>query len=423
VTDTKVGWLGLGRLGLPCALTLARYGERAVVGYDPVVRISEVSNPDEPGLDAMLADPDVSLTQVDLIEDVVLQTSGLIFVAVQTPHSAAYEGITPMPDERRDFDYSFLKDACGHVCRLAESFEKEVTLVIISTVLPGTLDREIRPLLNRYVTLIYNPFFIAMGTTVYDYMHPEFVLIGADDGTDTKPLETLYDEMHDSSVFICSIPSAELIKVTYNTFISAKILFANTIMEICHKTAADVGDVLVALSYATDRVISNKYMRGGMGDGGACHPRDLIAMSWLSERLDLSHDLYGSMVRGREEQTRWIAELVLETVRIRRRRIIVILGKSYKSKSNLTFGSPALLLRHYLEEMLDKLDRSVRIVQWDPYVDHYDMPVFAQSDAVYVIATDHPEFRNFTFEAGAVVVDPWRRVTEQSDRTVIRIGG
>jgi UDPglucose 6-dehydrogenase len=125
-------------------------------------------------------------------------------------------------------------------------------------------------------------------------------------------------------------------------------------MEICEKTGADVDDLVDALSLASDRVISSAYLRGGMGDGGGCHPRDNIALSFLARELDLSYDLFEALMVARERQTEWLADLVGEGP-------LEVLGKAYKPETNLTVGSPALLLAALLEE------RGVEFAHTDPY--------------------------------------------------------
>ena len=112
--------------------------------------------------------------------------------------------------------------------------KKNKVVIIISTVLPGTISREIKPLLNKYVKLCYNPFFIAMGTTINDFLNPEIILFGVDDKHAAKKAEKFYKTINNSPFFKTSIENAELIKVCYNTFISTKIAFINTIMELCH---------------------------------------------------------------------------------------------------------------------------------------------------------------------------------------------
>ena len=112
-----------------------------------------------------------------------------------------------------------------------------------------------------------------------------------------------YTTICGSQVFDTSIENAELIKVCYNTFISTKIALANTIMEICHATPGTNCDVVVdALGLASQRLISTAYLRGGMGDGGGCHPRDNIALSWYSQSKNLSYDWFGYIMETREAQ-------------------------------------------------------------------------------------------------------------------------
>lgn len=413
----KVGWIGLGKLGLPCALVLADSDSHEVVGYDvsglpQQILSGEVPPMQEQGIGKLLKIRNLRI--VDSVA-VVVQSADVIFVAVQTPHAPAYGGEEPMPDDRRDFEYAYLVQACRDVCQAAAKQRKAVTLVVVSTVLPGTTGRLVRPLLNRYVRLIYSPQFIAMGTTIRDFLNPEFVICGVDDEKDALVLEKVFIPLHgDNKLFVTSIETAEAIKVFYNVFISTKIVFANTVMEVCHKTGADCDQVHEALSRATERVISPKYLKGGMGDGGACHPRDLIAMSWLAQRLDLSHDMLGQMVTAREAQTRWLADLV-RSYHEQTGLSVIILGKAYKPGSDLTSGSPALLLAYYLKDV-------TRLQQWDPHVDT-DTLWQVRDPAVFVIAAQHPEFYDgMDFPQGSVVIDPFGECKDRPGVTVIRVG-
>jgi UDPglucose 6-dehydrogenase len=343
----------------------------------------------------------------------VVAHADVVFVAVQTPHAPAYGGETPMPDDRRDFEYGFLVQAVRDVCRAAADQAKPIALVVVSTALPGTCNAHLRGLLNEYVTLVYGPLFIAMGTTISDFLRPEFVLLGADRREALDPVVDVYAQLHDRPVFKTSIESAELIKVAYNTVISAKIVIGNTLMEICEKTGADCDEVVDALSLATDRVVSPAYLRGGMGDGGACHPRDLIAMSWLAERLDISYDLLGQMAYAREAQSGWLADLA-ERWAEQTGLEVCILGKAYKPESALTAGSPALLLAHQLEQ------RGHTPIHKDIFVDgEFDLP---SEPRVYVIGTKHTIHASCRFEAGSVVLDPHGYMPDQPGVTVVRIG-
>lgn len=336
--------IGLGKLGLPVALAVEAAGHD-VCGYDPSPAVQDYVAYRkipyiEEGAQELL---DKSKMYADWDPREIAAWADLIFVAVQTPHQLEYEGVTRLPDTRADFDYSHLRKAISSV------WSAEAPIVVISTVLPGTLER-----LNVHEGILYNPFFIAMGTTIPDFRSPEFVLIGTDQ-VHPGLLQEFYASIHDRPTFVTTIKTAELTKVAYNTFIGLKIAFGNSMMELCEKTGADVDDLVDALSLATDRVISPAYLRGGMGDGGGCHPRDNIALSWLAREVGLSYDLFEALMICRERQTEWLADLIGEGP-------VELQGKAYKPETDLTVGSPALLLASILEE------RGVEFSHTDPYV-------------------------------------------------------
>ncbi len=355
------------------------------------------------------------IRRADSVNELV-KNSDIVFVAVQTPHAAGYGGETPMPETRQDFEYQYLVQACRDVCQAALWQERHLTLAVVSTVLPGTISRLIRPLLNRFVALAYTPQFVAMGTTIADFTDPEFVICGVSDPRDANPVTAVFSPVHgEDRLFICDITTAESIKVFYNTYVSMKIVWANHVMEMCHKTGADCDKVVDALSQATQRVISPRYMRGGMGDGGACHPRDLIALNWLEFQLGMSVPWFGMMAAAREYQAQWLAGQVRHYVGLTGAPVL-ILGKSYKAGSAMLDGSPALLLRSLLDDL--------HPVQWDPHVpsDSGDGQVGSTDPWVYVIATRHPEFPHYPFHPGSVVIDPFGYIPDQDGCTVIRVG-
>ena len=415
-----IGFIGLGKLGLPCALAVESKGY-PVYGYDiSETVVSNIENKILPyrevGAQDLLDKSEIKMTDMAG----VVRNTDIIFVPIQTPHDPMYEGVTRIPDSRVDFNYDWLKSGIQDLSKEIEKQGQDKVVIIISTVLPGTIEREIKPLLNDHVKLCYNPFFIAMGTTLHDFLNPEFVLFGVDDEEAARTAENFYRTLHDRPFYKTTIKSAELIKVAYNTFIGMKISFANTMMEICHKIGADVDAVSDAMSMATDRLISGKYLRGGMGDGGGCHPRDNIAMSWLAGELDLSYDFFDSLMKCREDQTEWLAQLIVDSRLEHELDHIIILGKAFKEETNLTVGSPATLLKNLLDE------RELPCRMYDPHVQSLEE---VESDfpsgfppAVYFVATKHDCFQDFDFPEGSVVLDPWRFMPDVYGSTVIRIG-
>lgn len=437
--------MGLGKLGLPCALASEAVGHE-VVGYDPNPAVAEYIRDRkipyrEEGTPELLANSKIRVVSVDEM----VAHSDLIFVAVQTPHDPLYEGVTRIPETRVDFDYSWLIQAVTQLNTAIEAQGVDKPVVVISTVLPGTMDSKIIPLLGSHFKLCYNPFFIAMGTTVYDFTHPEFVLFGMSDEKTADLAEAFYKTVHSAPFYRCSIKSAELIKVAYNTFISTKLAFVNNLMEVCYHTGADVDEVTDALKLAKERLISPKYLNAGMGDGGGCHPRDNIALSWLSRKLGMTYDFHEAIMVAREKQTEFLANLV-EKHRVLRSTSatangtptpgisvastlpVIILGKAFKEQTNLEVGSPAILLKNILAE------RGVDATMFDPYVDAGNglTDIIHQafnhgfseemSPKLFFIGTHHAVFAGYKFPRGSVVIDPWRMIPDQPGVMVVRVG-
>jgi UDPglucose 6-dehydrogenase len=410
----NVGFMGLGKLGLPCALAIEKAGH-SVCGYDISPQIKEILDTKklpyrEVGAQELLDNHNVRWADVAGL----VSNSEIIFVPIQTPHLPKYEGITRFPDERVDFDYTWLKAGLKTLSDEIDKQGEDKIVVIISTVLPGTIRREIKPFLSPHIKLCYNPFFIAMGTTIKDFTTPEFVLTGVDDEGAYQTVKELYATIHDKPTYKCTIEEAEMIKVSYNTYITMKICLANTIMEVSHKLEnIDCDNVMKGMFLANERLISTKYLLGGMGDGGGCHPRDNIALSWLAKKLDLSYDWYENLMLCREKQTEWLADLIIEQ-RHKTDLPIVILGKCFKKETNLTVGSPSILLKNLLNE------KGHEITMFDPWVDDCEPPI--DNRAIFFIGTNHDVFIDYKLPEGSIVIDPWGVIDNQNGIKLIAIG-
>jgi len=417
----NVGFLGLGKLGLPVSLAVEDKGHN-VFGYDISTQtLEDIKNKHirykEEWVEKFL--PNTKL-EINNIDDLV-KNSEIIFVPIQTPHDPKYEGVTRIPSKRIDFDYSYLKSGIKDLSEAIEKNGEDKVVIIISTVLPGTIRTQIKPLLGKHTKLCYNPFFIAMGSTIRDFLHPEFILFGVDDEEAAKKAQNFYKTICDSPFYKTTIENAELIKVSYNTMISTKISFVNTIMEACHHLPnTNIDDVTNGLKLATRRLISGAYMSGGMGDGGGCHPRDNIALSHLSQKLNLSYDWFDSIMTQREKQTEWLADMVIDNSNNRQ---INILGKTFKPETNLTLGSPSILLENLIKE------KGHKVFSWDPYIDEKYEEVCEKFNwinenilHVFFIGTKHPDFINFKFPKNSIVIDPFRYIYKANGSKIIRIG-
>jgi len=366
----KIGFIGLGKLGLPCAEAVAQKGFD-VTGYD-IARVSHHK-----------------ITIKDTIKDLVADRD-IVFVAVPTPHEPGYDGSKPTSQlPVKDFKYDAVKKV---IAKCDEHMTRDQTLVLISTVLPGTIRRELAPLLNN-TGLVYNPYLIAMGTVANDMINPEMIMIGTEWGLKGKLcrerselLESFYNTVCDNSprVEMGTWEEVESMKIFYNTFISNKIALVNMIQDVAQSLGnMNVDKVTEALAKSTQRIVSNKYMKAGMGDGGACHPRDNIALRWLAKELGLGYDLFESIMTAREKQAENMASEILK-----HGKNIYFTSDSYKPGTSLVDGSYSLLVQHYVAK------------QGGQIVHGFDNPV-------EVIVRVH-ESDKISTDSKTVIFDPWR---------------
>ena len=328
---TRIGIVGVGKLGQDCGEVIAAKGFR-VVGYDIEKR--------KPANFAMV--PSIRA---------VVENSDIIFVSVPTAHDPSYGGETPSSHlEPKDFDYSAVCETLIEINKWATAAS---TVVLISTVLPGTTRRLLKDCVPD-IELIYNPYLIAMGSVKWDMVNPEMIIIGTESGKrnyHSNLLESFYAAVMENSprVEFGTWEEAESIKIFYNTWISTKIALANMVLDVSSKLGhMNVDNVNFALARSTQRIMSDKYMVAGGPDAGACHPRDNIALRWLSKELDLGYDLFSTIMTAREQQTLNIAKFVDDN---RNGLPVVIVGKAYKPGVEYLHGSGSVLLGHYLKEL------------------------------------------------------------------------
>ena len=311
-----------------------------------------------------------------------------MFVATPTPHEEGYDGSRPISHlPPKDFNYDAVKD----VLRECNKYmDRNQTLVLISTVLPGTIREHFAPLMTN-VKLLYNPYLIAMGTVGWDMINPEMIMIGTKKGNPStadkaRELSNFYTTICDNipRIIVCSWEEAESIKIFYNTFISAKISLVNMIQDVAVKIGnINVDIVTDALAGSTQRIVSKRYMKAGMGDGGPCHPRDNIALRFLAKKLDLQYDLFSAIMESREIQAKNMAKEILKYGNV-----IYFTSDVYKPNTKLTEGSYSLLVQNYIKELGGTVSHG-------------------NAEKIDVIVRVH-EQDNFTTDDTVTIFDPWR---------------
>ena len=432
----SIGFIGVGKLGQACAEMVAEVHD--VVGYDVEPREPE------------------NFTMVSDLKDAVIGQD-IVFVAVQTPHDPQYDGKAPTSHlPNKDFDYTLVKKVLSQVNEVASN---EQLIVLISTVLPGTTRREFVPLMTN-TRFVYNPYLIAMGTVKWDMVNPEMVMIGTEDGSETGDALELVDfyktiMQNEPRYVIGTWDETECIKVFYNTFISAKVSLVNMIQDVAEKQGNINAEIVCdALATSDRRIMGPGYMKPGMGDGGACHPRDNIALRWMAEELDLGYDLFDAVMLSREVQAKNMANKLMEyaggsnyhDVTINSKPIVIV-GKAYKPLVPYDAGSPSMLVGHYIEEAgyeLHYLDEvmgetplqnvldnpAVYLIAHNPEITYgkqldfvkgwYDEHRVTGADEALTVATANGTELNFA--QGSIVLDPWRKLPPMEGVKVVHYG-
>ncbi len=432
----SIGFIGVGKLGQACAEMVAEVHD--VVGYDV--------NPVEPE----------NFTMVDNLEDAV-KGQDIVFIAAPTPHDPQYDGKAPTSHlPNKDFDYTIVKDILEKVNAVAT---QEQLIVLISTVLPGTVRREFIPLMTN-TRFVYNPYLIAMGTVKWDMVNPEMVMIGTEDGSKTGDAKELVDfyktiMQNNPKYIIGTWDECECIKVFYNTFISAKVSLVNMIQDVAEKQGNINAEVVCdALANSDRRIMGPGYMKPGMGDGGACHPRDNIALRWMAEDLDLGYDLFDAVMLSREVQAENMAKRLMELAGTEHPAFglvpdmpIIIVGKAYKPLVPYETGSSSMLVGHYIQkagfnlhyydeqtgdmppqEVLDS--PAVYLLAHNPEVTYGDQLDTVPSwygehnvtDCDEALSVKTGNGSELSFAINSTVVDPWRKTPDIDGVTVIHYG-
>ena len=405
----KIGFIGIGKLGLDCAEVMAEKHE--VRGYDIYPRVSDT----------------VKVCNIDEL----VNESEWIFIAVPTPHAEGYDGSVPSSHMTpKDFGHDAVIDAINKVNQHAKTSKK---VVLISTVLPGTTRAKFVPLLDKKHQFLYNPYLIAMGSVKWDMANPEMVIIGTEDGELTGiagELIALYKTImnNDPRYEIGTWDECEAIKIFYNTYISAKVGIVNMIQDFAMKIGNINVDVVTnALARSTMRLQGPKYMTAGMGDAGACHPRDNIALRWLAEHYEVGYDLFDTIMHAREIQAKNLGLFLVEESK-KTGLPIVIHGKAYKPDVEYCIGSYSTLVGHYVKEA------GLPVVYVDPLADNQDEVVAeVAGPAVFLWAHNRKITYEYTGEQkdtqaycdikpGSVVVDPWRKLASTSEYRVVHYG-
>ncbi|BDI32307.1 UDP-glucose 6-dehydrogenase [Capsulimonas corticalis] len=426
-----VSVIGLGKLGIPIAACYAERGYN-VIGVDVnphnVDCVSRGVSPIyEPGLAEMLAANHDRIQATQDTEQAVLDSQAT-FIIVPTPSQ-----------EDGSFSIQYVIDACEHIGVALRTKNGYHLVVITSTVLPGATDGEIRMVLEktsgkrcgRDFGLCYSPEFIALGSVIRDLLYPDFLLAGESDSEAGRLLTAFYESICDRRPPIARMSNvnAELAKISVNSFVTAKIAFANMLARICEELpGADVDVVTNAIGM--DSRIGRKYLKGSIAYGGPCFPRDNQALSSVARQLGAPAYLSEATDAANQHETLQLARRVKEYLPLGGS--VGILGLSYKPDTDVVQEAPGLLLAKALN------DEGVRTVVYDPAAMENaravlgEATIFAPTSAecidqsdVVVVTTPWAEFQKLDALVWAregrkrVVIDCWRILNRDDYHSIV----
>jgi UDPglucose 6-dehydrogenase len=418
---TKVSVIGLGKLGLCIAAVLADRGFK-VTGVDvdkfkvDVVNSGRSPIP-EAGLEKLIRKNHENLKATTSHYDAVKQTQATL-VVVPTPSE---------PDG--SFSLKFVVEALKEIGKAIADKNGYHLVVINSTVSPGSMEGRIKPFLEEITGkkcgvdfgLCYNPEFVALGDVIRGLLEPDFVLIGESDPQAGSILADIYKRVciNDPPIERTSFINAEIAKIAINSYVTMKITFANLLAEICENTAgADVDEVTRIIG--RDSRIGSKYLKGGLGYGGPCFPRDNIAFARFAESVGVKAELPIVVHQTNLSQVKRVIKR-LGQLNLKPGTKIGILGLSYKPDTPVVEESQSIMLAKelsslgYVVHVYDPLAlEEARKVLGDTVIYDKTLDDCVKNVDVIVLATPWKLFKTID-PKGKIIIDCWRLLRDRED--------
>lgn len=335
----RIGVIGCGYVGLVAACCWASSGYEVIAAEKDQRRLGllkeRIPPIREPSIDNLLRETRNSLTFTHDVAELVRNVS-IAVVAVGTPS---------LPDGQ--VDLTQVREVCETIAAAAAA---PVTLVMKSTVPPGTGVRLVREILSRArvpIRYVANPEFLREGKAVWDWFHPDRIVVGSDDPVAIEQTLALYENI-DAPKLVMDVTSAEMVKYAANAFLATKISFINEIANLCEIVGADIDVVAPALGM--DKRIGASFLSAGLGYGGSCFPKDTRALCYMSSTNGYDFRLLRSVIEVNARQRALAVDRLSWMLGGLRGRAIAILGLAFKPGTDDVREAPALEIARKLVE-------------------------------------------------------------------------
>lgn len=425
----RISVVGLGKLGLPLLVSMASRGYQ-VIGYDhdesKMALYTQGRFHYEPGLEKFMKKYASRIQFTHHLEDIA--DTFMTFVVVPTPSTK--EGA---------FSLRYLDAAVRRIGRVLAHKKAFHIVNIVSTVLPGNmqqlqgaLEKASKKRCGRNIGLCYNPAFIALGNVIHGFLRPDFVLIGESDKRTGDRLESFYLNFcrNEARINRMNFVNAELTKIAVNTFVTMKISFGNTLARLCEQFPGAHSEI-VTQAIGSDKRIGTSYLKGALGYGGPCFPRDNKAFAYVAKKAGWRAFSAEATDKINNLQVQWLARFIFSEAGPKDK--IAILGLSYKPDTDVIEESQGMGLAKLL------LNKKRRLIVYDPASMEEARKVlknrvtFAENLSqclrladVIVITTPWDMFKKFkpadlmsTNGYPKKIIDPWRILEPDSCRRCV----
>lgn len=405
---SNISIFGLGYVGTVSAVCLADKGNH-VIGVDVVPAKVEMfqeghSPVIEEGVEELMR-KGVNEGRISATVDtqMAVMSSDISLICVGTPSQA-----------NGSLDLNYVERVCEGIGSALDSKQDYHTIVLRSTVLPGTTEDVLLPILeqtsgkkaNRDFGICFNPEFLREGTAIKDFGNPPFTVIGCDDERTANQVSALYS-MLDAPVMIVPIKVAEMVKYVNNAFHALKVTFANEIGNICKQQGIDSHLVMNIFTQDNKLNLSPYYLKPGFAFGGSCLPKDLRALLYHSHRHDVNPRVLDAVLESNRHQI----EIACDMIKAAGYKRIGVLGFSFKAGTDDLRESPVVELIEYLigkGYQVSVYDENVSLANLHganrAYIEK-EIPHIAQlmqnsiqavldTSQVIVIGNNAPEFKN-----------------------------
>ena len=337
----QISIFGMGYVGCVSAACFAKQGND-VLGVDVnTAKVEMINRGDSTIVEEGIADLTREVVDAgklrattDIAEAV--NQSRISMICVGTPSRA-----------NGSIDLSYIERVCEQIGQVLRQKTAEHLVVIRSTVLPGTIEGTVIPILERASgrrrgegwDVCSNPEFLREGSSIRDFYDPPFTLIGAGGETAAEPLAALYEPI-DAPLYITEIKAAEMVKYACNAFHGLKVSFANEIGNVCKELGIDSHRVMEVFAADTKLNVSAAYLKPGFAFGGSCLPKDLRALTYKARQLDVDTPVLAATLESNRQQIERAIDMVLDAGNRR----IGVLGISFKEGTDDLRESPMVAL-------------------------------------------------------------------------------